>query len=183
MKNTNKKLKNQSKVVKASFTGSNITRYSVLNTVAKYMNCQDIVKSISSAFPSRRHNATKFGVNQILMAIALASVSGIMRICRIAAFSGDGLVKVLLRLDKAINEDAISASLKGLGQKGARKLQSLFLAKMPDGCAKAGLKTSYWMPVRPSNRFAAIRKGQPRATTPQRRVQKATIRCWFSSAR
>jgi hypothetical protein len=39
------------------------------------------------------------------------------------------LVKALLRLDKAINEDAISASLKGLEQKGARKLQSLLLAK------------------------------------------------------
>jgi len=48
MKNTNKKLKNQSKVVKASFAGSNITKYSGLNTVAKYMNRQDIVKSISS---------------------------------------------------------------------------------------------------------------------------------------
>jgi len=64
MKNTNKKLKNQSKVVKASFAGSNITKYSGLNTVAKYIhpvklvsdlpklfngvNRQDIVKSISS---------------------------------------------------------------------------------------------------------------------------------------
>jgi len=33
MKNTNKKLKNQSKVVKASFTGSNITKYSGLLSV------------------------------------------------------------------------------------------------------------------------------------------------------
>ena len=39
------------------------------------MNRQDIVKSISSAFPTRWYNATKFGMNQILMAIALASVS------------------------------------------------------------------------------------------------------------
>jgi hypothetical protein len=44
MKNRNKKLKNQSRVVKASFTGSNITRYSGLNTVANYMNRQNIVK-------------------------------------------------------------------------------------------------------------------------------------------
>ena len=32
MKHTNKKLKNQSKVVKAFFTGSNITKYSGINT-------------------------------------------------------------------------------------------------------------------------------------------------------
>jgi len=141
MKNTNKKLKNQSKVVKASFTGSNITKYSGLNTVAKYMNRQDIVKSISSAFPTRWHNATKFGVNQILMAITLASVSGINRICRIAAFSGDGLVKALLRLDKAINENAISATLKDMGQKGARRLQSLLLSKNAGWLHKSGLKS------------------------------------------
>ena len=125
MKSTKKKLKNQSKVVKSSFTSSNITKYSGLNTVAKYMNRQHLVKSISSSFPTVWHNATKFGVNQVLMAITLASISGISRICRIAAFSEDGLVRALLRLDKAINENAISATLKNLGQSGARKLQTL----------------------------------------------------------
>jgi len=99
MKNTNKKLNNQTKIVKASFQqvdvasslsktqaslvlhsfiatfpGSNITKYSGLNTVAKYMNRQNIVQSISKTFPTLRHNATKFGVNQILMAIALSSM-------------------------------------------------------------------------------------------------------------
>jgi hypothetical protein len=133
MKNTKKKLKNQSKVVKYSFTGSNITKYSGLNTVSKYMNRQHIVKSISSSFPTEWHNATKFGINQILLAITLASISGINRICRIAAFSGDGLVKALLRLDKAINENAISATLKNLGQSGARKLQMFFSRQGTNG--------------------------------------------------
>ena len=41
MKNTKKKLNSQSKIVKVSFTGSNITKYSGLNTVAKYMNRQN----------------------------------------------------------------------------------------------------------------------------------------------
>jgi len=141
MKNTKKMLNNQSKVVKASFTGSNITKYSGINTVAKYMNRQDIVKSISSAFPTRWHNATKFGVNQILMAITLASVSGINRICRIATFSGDGLIKTLLKLDKAINEKALSAALKELGQNGARNLQELLLSKNGEWLHKSGLKS------------------------------------------
>ncbi len=47
------------------------------------MNRQDIVKSISILFPTRRHNATKFGVNQVLMAITLGSISGINRITSI----------------------------------------------------------------------------------------------------
>ncbi len=141
MKNTKEKLKNQSKVVKSSFTGSNITKYSGLNTVAKYMNRQHIVKSISTSFPTECHNATKFGINQVLMAITLASISGINRIYRIAVFSGDGLVKVLLRLDKAINENAISATLKNLGQSGARKLQVLLLSKNARWLRESGLES------------------------------------------
>ncbi|WP_289055912.1 transposase [Carboxylicivirga marina] len=129
MKNTKKRLKGKSKIVKSTFSGSNITKYSGLNTVAKYMNRQNIVKCISASFPTEWHNATKFGVNQILMSITLASISGISRICKIAAFSGDGLVKALLKLDKGINANAISTTLKNLGQSGARKLQMLLLSK------------------------------------------------------
>jgi len=141
MKNTKKKLNGQSKIVKTSFTGSNITKYSGLNTVAKYMNRQNIIRSISSSFPTEWHNATKFGVNQILTAITLASISGISRICRIAAFSGDGLVKVLLKLDKAINENAISTALKNLGESGARKLQVLLLSKNARWLSESGLES------------------------------------------
>jgi hypothetical protein len=141
MKNTKKKLINQSLVVKSSFTGSNITKYSGLNTVAKYMNRQNIVKIFGNSFPTVWYNATKFGVNQVLMAITLASISGINRINRIAAFSGDGLVKALLRLDKAINENAISATLKNLGQSGARKLQMLLLSKNARWVRESGLES------------------------------------------
>ena len=86
------------------------------------MNRQNIVKVFGKSFPTVWHNATKFGINQKLIAITLSSISGISRICKIAAFSGDGLVKALLKLDKAINENAISAMLKDLGQSSARKL-------------------------------------------------------------
>ena len=141
MKNTKKKLNSQSKIVKASFSGSNITKYSGLNTVAKYMNRQSIVKGLGKTFPTVWHNATKFGVNQILMAITLSSISGISRICRIATFSGDGLVKALLKLDKAINENAISATLKTLGQSGARKLQMLLLSKNARWLHESGLES------------------------------------------
>jgi len=75
------------------------------------------------------------------MTIILSSLSAISRICRIATFRRDGLVKTLLKLDKAINENAISAALKGLGQKGARKLQMLLLSKNAQWLGKSGLKS------------------------------------------
>jgi hypothetical protein len=141
MKNTKKKLKGQSRVVKATFTGNNITKYSGLNTVAKYMNKQGIIKSISTLFPTEWHSATKFGVNQILISIAMSSFCGVNRICKIASFTGDGLVRALLKLDKAINENAISATLKKLGQGGARKLQMLLLSKNARWLEKSGLES------------------------------------------
>ncbi|HUX55922.1 MAG TPA: IS1380 family transposase [Bacteroidales bacterium] len=141
MKNTKKKLNNQSIIVKASFAGSNITRYAGLNTVAKYMNRQNIIKSLGELFPTFWYNATKFGVNQILLAITLSSISGISRICRIAAFSGDGLVKALLKLDKAINVNSISTTVKNLGQSGARKLQTVLLSKNTRWLQESGLES------------------------------------------
>ena len=141
MKNTKKKLKGQSRVVKYSFTGNNITKYSGLNTVAKYMNKQGIVKSISTLFPTEWHSATKFGVNQVLISIAMSSFCGINRICKIASFTGDGLVRALLKLDKAINENTISATLKKLGQGGARKLQMLLLSKNARWLEVSGLES------------------------------------------
>lgn len=109
--------------------------------MAKYMNRQNIIQTISSSFPTVWYNATKFGINQIMMVITLASISGISRLCRIAAFSGDGLVKSLLRLDKAKNMNTLSATLKNLGQNGARKLQILLLSKNARWLQESGLES------------------------------------------
>jgi len=108
------------------------------------MNRQNIIQSNSSSFPTVWYNATRFGVNtvkstllsrlfnminQILVTIILSSICGISRICRIAAFNEGGLVKSILKLDKAINGNAISGTLKNLGQNSTRKLQLLLLSK------------------------------------------------------
>lgn len=114
MKRTQKKLSNQSNTVKVSFTGSNITKYSGLNAVARYMNRQNIVQTINSSFPTRCYSATIFGINQIM----------------IAAFSGDGLVKSLLRLDKDINENSLSAALKNIGQVCKQTVNGVVVKKL-----------------------------------------------------
>lgn len=155
MKNTKKKLTSQSIIAKASFSCGNITKHSGLNTVAKYMNCQNIVKGFGNSFPTVWHNATKFGINQILVAITLASISGISRIYRITRFSGVGLIKALLKLDKAINENAISSAFNNLEERGAPKLQMLLLSKNA-GCVKAGWKRLHWMPIPQLNQSVAI---------------------------
>ena len=127
MKNTNKNLNDKIKVIKHSFTGGNITKYSGINVVAKYIGRQKIGQKLNKLFPTEWYNSTKFGTVQILMSIIFASLAGVNRISRIANFTQDPLVQVNLRLQKAVNEDAISGLLKKLGQAGARKLQKYLL--------------------------------------------------------
>jgi hypothetical protein len=128
MKNINKNLIGKIKVVKSSFTGGSITRYSGINVVGKFLHRQKIGQRLNRLFPTIWYNATKFGTVQILMSIIFASLAGINRIKRIANFTRDPLIKVNLRLQKAINENAISGVLKKLGQKGARVLQKYLLS-------------------------------------------------------
>ncbi len=139
MKNTKKKQNSKTRIVKHSFTGGNITKYSGLNVVAKFMNRQKISQNLGRLFPTVFYNATKFSTAQILMSCILASHAGINRISRIANFTQDPLVKVNLRLKKAINENAISSKLKTLGQKGARMLQDFLLSHKSRQLKNSGL--------------------------------------------
>lgn len=140
MKSTKKKLNGKAQVLKNSFMGGNITKYAGLNPIMKFMNSQGLVRTISGGFPTKWHNATKFGTDQILTAIVMASLSGIARMNRIANFSCDGLVRALLKLEKGINENAISAAVKGLGQGGARRLQALLLSRNSKWLGESGLE-------------------------------------------
>jgi hypothetical protein len=90
-------------------------------------------KKISALFPTKWHSATKFEVNQILISIAMSSFCRTNRICKTASFTGDGLVHTLLKLNKATNKNAISATLNKLGQGGAQIFKYCCLQKTPDG--------------------------------------------------
>jgi hypothetical protein len=118
------------------------------------MNRQGIIKSVSTLFPTRWHSATRFGVhpvkfasrnellnriNQVLISIIMASFCGINRINKISSFTGDGLTRVLLKPNKAINENAITTTLKKLGRRGARRLQSLLLLTNTRWLKESGL--------------------------------------------
>lgn len=140
MKNTKKKQTNKAKVVKHSFTGGNITKFSGINIIAKFMNRQKIMQGLSKLFPTVFYNATKFSTVQTLMSIIFASLAGINRISRIANFTQDPLVQINLCLSKAVNQNAISGKLKQLGQKGARMLQHFLLSHKSKQLKSSGLK-------------------------------------------
>ncbi len=65
MKNTKKKLNSQSKVVKASFTGSNITKYSGLNSVAKYIGEKKIVPAYQYVCYASNYDLDAVGLHDL----------------------------------------------------------------------------------------------------------------------
>ena len=139
MKDRKKKSISKIKVVNNSFTGGNITKYSGINVVGKFLDRQKVSQKLNNLFPTAWYNATKFGTVQILMSIIFASLSGVNRISRIANFTQDPLIQVNLRLDKAINENAISGMLKKLGERGARILQKYLLSYKSNVLKDSGL--------------------------------------------
>jgi len=127
MKNSNKNRIDKIKVVKSSFTSNNITLYAGINALSKFFNRKKITRQLGKLFPTTLYNSTKFATIQILMSIIMASLCGVNRISKISNFTQDPLIKLNLRLQKAINENAISKALKKLGQKGARTLQKYLI--------------------------------------------------------
>lgn len=141
MNNTKKKLGSKVGVVKSSFSSCGLTRFGGLNLVGKFLNREKVTSLFSESFPTVFENATKFGINQIMLSVVLASVSGINRINKIATFTEDCLVRRLLKLGSGINENAISKGLKKLGESGAYKLQEVLLAQNSKWLAESKLKT------------------------------------------
>lgn len=113
----------ESKNVNRSFTGEMLTKFAGLAPIMDFINKLNLGIELNELFPTVVHNATKFSNVQILLAVVLASLSGINRIVKIAAFTCDSLVMALLGLDTGLNKDVIGVRLKALGQRGAIKLQ------------------------------------------------------------
>ena len=130
MKNTKKKSTFKTKTVKHSFTGNNITKYAGFSPIMKNLNRQHLGKQINEMFPTEMFNATKFTIVQVVMTVILSSMAGVNRIKKISNFTLDPLVMSLLGLKNRINENAISAIFKNLGQKGANTLQNFCLNKI-----------------------------------------------------
>ena len=138
--NNIKKSQFKSKNVKHAFTGNKLTNYGGLSPIMKYINKLKLGLSLNNLFPTIMHNATKFTNVQVLLSVVMASFAGINRLQRIAAFTYDALVKVLLGLETGLNKDVISTRLKGLGQAGAILLQEHLFKLMTQFLKKSQLE-------------------------------------------
>jgi len=141
MKNTNKKSKFKSKNVNHSFTGTQLTRYAGLSPIMKYLNKMKLGQQLNDLFPTTMYNSTKFTHAQLMLAVVLASLAGINRLTKIAAFTYDSLIKALLGLSTNLNKDVISVRLKQLGQAGAIRLQEYLFGLTTQWLANSQLES------------------------------------------
>jgi len=138
-KNTNKKSKFKAKKIKNSFTGSRLTRFAGLSPVMKYLNKLGLAQQLEELFPTDIYNSTKFTKVQIMLAVVLASFVGINRLSKIASFTYDCLVMVLLGTGTGLNKDVIGVRLKQLGQSGAIKLHEYLFSLVNRWLSKSKL--------------------------------------------
>ena len=117
------------KEIKHSFTGTKLTKYGGLSPIMKYINKSKIGKQLNELFPTEKANATKFSYAQVILAIILASLSGVNRALRISNFTADSLVQTILNLSKNLNKDVIGQRLKKLGHQGSVLFQEYSFEK------------------------------------------------------
>lgn len=141
-KNTTKKTAEfKSKTIKSSFTGTQLTNYAGLSPIMKYINKLHLGQELNELFPTTMHNSSKFSNAQVLLAIVLASFVGINRVIKIATFTCDSLVMVLLGLPIGLNKDVIGVRLKQLEQAGAIKLQEHLFGLTSNFIEKSNLES------------------------------------------
>jgi len=132
MNKNKKKIRYKTKEIKHSFTGRMLTKYAGLSPIMKYIDKLKIGKRLNEIFPTEKNNSTKFSNVQIILALLLASLSGINRAVRISNFTADSLVRNLLNLRKNLNKDVIGQRLKKLGQRGSVIFQEYTFEKVKD---------------------------------------------------
>lgn len=122
--------------IENSFTGEQLTSYSGINPLSKFIDKTGMRKKLNRLFPTTEYKTLKFLNVQVLLSILFASLAGVNRISRITNMSSDPLIMKLLGLTKAFNKDVISTRLKSLGQSGALILHDYFQKTVHDFIAQ-----------------------------------------------
>src|SRR5215469_2629937 len=128
----------ESKIGK-NFTSDKLTSYSGLTVINDYVNHLGVFKQLDQKFSTVKNNATKILNIQIFSAIVFASLCGVHRLCKIARFTEDSLVRKLLGLKQGLDDSNIKTRLLKLGQNGANQLLETSLRFAEKWVKKCGL--------------------------------------------
>ena len=109
------KIKNNHKSVKTSFTGGNLTNYSGLYPIYKFMKKLGIDKLIETKLSIEGRHNQKYSLAQIFNIMILGLLGGMDRLLKIEHFSLDPLIHHLYDLNGHLDIDTIRYRFKKFG--------------------------------------------------------------------
>ncbi len=119
------KNKNQVKMIKTSFTGGNLTNFSGIYPVFKFMKKIGINHLFKQRISLTEKPNQIYSLNQIFNAVILGTLSGMNRLIKIENFTLDPLVRHLLDIEDKLDIDTIRYHIKKFGMKQNTELSDI----------------------------------------------------------
>jgi len=117
---------NEIKAIKTSFTGGNLTNYSGIYPVFKFMKRIGLNHLFSQQISLEEKSNRIYSLSQIFNAIILGTLSGMNRLIKIEKFTMDPLVRYLLAIEDKLDIDTIRYHIKKFGMKQNTELSNIF---------------------------------------------------------
>lgn len=119
------KNENGAKTIKTSFTGGNLTNYSGIYPLFKFMKKMRINHLFEQRISIQDKANQKYSLSQILQSIVLGTLSGMDRLIKIENFTLDPLVQHILALKDKIDIDTIRYHIKKFSMKKNTELSDI----------------------------------------------------------
>ena len=120
-----KKIKKMEKNLRTSFTGGNLTNYSGIYPIYKFMKKIGLSHLFEEKISIKQKANQKYSLNQILYSVILGTLSGMNRLMKIENFTLDPLVKHLLSIDDKLDIDTIRYHIKKFNMKHNTELSDI----------------------------------------------------------
>ena len=116
---------NRIKAVKTSFSGGNLTNYSGIYPLFKFMKKMKLNHLFEQRISLVEKSNQKYSLSQILYAVILGTLSGMNRLIKIENFTLDPLVRHLLSIEDKLDIDTIRYHIRKFGMKQNTELSDI----------------------------------------------------------
>lgn len=116
---------NRIETVKTSFSGGNLTNYSGIYPLFKFMKKMRLNNLFEQRISLVEKSNQNYSLSQILYAVILGTLSGMNRLIKIENFTLDPLVRHLLAIEDKLDIDTIRYHIKKFGMKQNTELTDI----------------------------------------------------------
>jgi len=120
------KNRNRVKAIKTSFSGGNLTNYSGIYPLFKFMKKMGLNHLFKQKISLAEKSNQNYSLSQILNAVILGTLSGMNRLIKIEYFTLDPLVRYLLAIENKLDIDTIRYHIKKFSMKHNTELSDIF---------------------------------------------------------